>query len=71
MEGVMADAAAQPGVTLDRCRDLYLRQSALPAFIDTQDIANMIMFSCSSAGASNTDQASRADSNTNTLLRHT
>ena len=67
MDGVMATEAALTGRTPEAVRDGYLRQSSLRTFIDPEDIAAMVLFICSAAGAKVTGQALAVDGHTETL----
>ena len=67
MVRVIADEAAQLDMTPDEVRAIYLRQTSLHTFIDPLDIANMVLFLCSSAGARITGQVIGVDGNTETL----
>ncbi|MFQ5776053.1 MAG: SDR family oxidoreductase [Kiloniellaceae bacterium] len=63
---VAAEAAAR-GVSPRAVRDGYLRQSSLRRFVSAADIANMVLFLCSDAGARISGQALSLDGHTETL----
>jgi NAD(P)-dependent dehydrogenase (short-subunit alcohol dehydrogenase family) len=67
MDRVIAAEAAARGLSEAAVRDAYLRQTSLRCFIDTQDIAQMVLFLCSDAGAKITGQALAVDGNTESL----
>ncbi len=48
-------------------RKSYEKQNSLRTFIATEDIANVILFTCSDSGAKISGQALSVDGNTETL----
>ena len=48
-------------------RDIWLRQTSLRSFVEAQDIANMVLFVCSEAGARISGQALAVDGHTESL----
>ncbi len=67
MNKVIAAEAEARGVSPERIREGYLKQSSLRTFIDPIDIAYMVLFVCSDAGAKISGQALSVDGNTETL----
>jgi len=67
MDRVIAAEAAARGLSEAEVRDAYLRQTSLRCFIDAADIAQMVLFLCSNAGAKITGQAMTVDGNTESL----
>ena len=63
------DAEAElRGVGADQVRQDYLRQASLRTFIDTEDIANMVLFVCSDLGAKISGQALTVDGDTDSTI---
>ena len=67
MDRVIAAEAAARGLSEAAVRDSYLRQISLRRFIGAEDIAQMVLFLCSDAGAKITGQALAVDGNTEAL----
>ena len=67
MDRVIAAEAAARGLSEAEVRGAYLRQTSLRCFIDAADIAQMVLFLCSNAGAKITGQAMTVDGNTESL----
>ncbi len=67
MREVIAAEAQARDIDPVKLRESYEKQSSLRTFIAPQDIANMILFTCSDAGAKITGQALSVDGNTETL----
>ncbi len=67
MDRVIAAEAAARGVSEASVREAYLRQTSLRCFIDAGDIAAMVLFLCSDAGAKITGQTLTIDGNTESL----
>lgn len=67
MQQVIAAEAQARGIDPVSLRKSYEKQSSLRTFIAPEDIANMILFTCSDAGAKITGQALSVDGNTETL----
>ncbi len=67
MDRVIAAEAAARGLSEAAVRDSYLRQTSLRRFIGAKDIAQMVLFLCSDAGAKITGQALAVDGNTEAL----
>jgi NAD(P)-dependent dehydrogenase (short-subunit alcohol dehydrogenase family) len=67
MDRVIAAEAAARDSSEAEVRDAYLRQTSLRCFIDAADIAQMVLFLCSNAGAKITGQAMTVDGNTESL----
>jgi NAD(P)-dependent dehydrogenase (short-subunit alcohol dehydrogenase family) len=67
MDRVIAAEAAARGVSDAAVRESYLRQTSLRCFIDAADIAAMVLFLCSDAGAKITGQTLTIDGNTESL----
>jgi len=63
---IAADAAAR-GVDAEAVREAYLRQTSMRTFVGTADIAQMVLFLCSEAGAKISGQALSVDGHTETL----
>jgi NAD(P)-dependent dehydrogenase (short-subunit alcohol dehydrogenase family) len=64
---IEADAKTR-GVSIESIRESYLKQSSMRAFIDPVDIAELILFVCSDAGAKISGQTLTLDGNTETFL---
>ena len=67
IERVIAAEAELRGETLEHARQRHLSAISLGTFIDAQDIAAMILFVCSDAGAKISGQALAVDGHTETL----
>ena len=67
MDRVIAAEAGSRGIPEDSVRQGYLRQSSLRRFVAVEDIANMVLFLCSGAGAKVSGQALPVDGHTETL----
>ncbi len=67
MDRVIAAESQAMGKTEENIRNTYYRQISLQSFVTTQDIANMALFLCSSAGQKISGQAVTVDGNTETL----
>ena len=67
MDRVIAAEAAARGTSEAAVREAYLRQTSLRCFIDAADIAELVLFLCSDAGAKITGQALTVDGNTESL----
>lgn len=67
MEAISAAEAEACGVSIESVRESYVKQTSLRTFVSPQDIANMILFLCSSAGQRISGQALSVDGHTETL----
>ncbi|WP_324732790.1 SDR family oxidoreductase [Pseudomonas paeninsulae] len=67
MDGVIEREAKASGKRADDVRAAYVSQCSLKTFIDPEDIAAMILFLSSKAGAKITGQALSVDGDTHTL----
>ena len=67
MDRVIAAEAAARGTSEAVVREAYMRQTSLRSFIDASDIAEMVLFLCSDAGAKITGQAMAVDGHTESL----
>ncbi|WP_369958590.1 SDR family oxidoreductase [Pseudomonas benzenivorans] len=67
MDGVIAREARASGKSEEAVRAAYLGQCSLKTFIDPEDIAAMILFLASRAGARISGQALSVDGDTHTL----
>ena len=67
MDRVIAMEAAKRGVEPAIVRQNYTRQVSLNTFIEAEEIANMVLFICSPAGAKISGQALCVDGHTETL----
>lgn len=68
MDRVIAAEASARGTSEDQVRRGYQRQASLRCFMTTQDIANMVLFVCSDAGAKIAGQTLTVDGNTESLI---
>ncbi len=64
MDRVIAAEAAARGVSAASVRAAYTRQTSLRCFVEAADIAEMVLFLCSDAGARISGQAMTVDGNT-------
>ena len=67
IDSVIAAAAQVRGMPETEMRDIWLRQTSLRSFVEAQDIANMVLFVCSDAGARISGQALAVDGHTESL----
>ena len=67
IEAVMTRDAAERGVSIDAIRQSYERQSSLQSFTRVEDIASMVCYLASDAGARISGQAIGLDGHTETL----
>lgn len=67
MDRVLEADAALHGETPEAARELELNKISMHTFVDAEDIAAMILFICSDAGAKISGQALSVDGNTETL----
>jgi NAD(P)-dependent dehydrogenase (short-subunit alcohol dehydrogenase family) len=67
IDAVIERDAAERGMTAEEIRSCYQKQISLGKFISVEDIANMVTFICSDAGASISGQALSVDGNTESL----
>jgi len=67
IDAVIAGAAKADGITEEAMRDIWLRQVSMRTFVEAQDIANMVLFICSDAGAKISGQALSVDGHTESL----
>ncbi len=67
IDSVIAAAAQVRGMPETEMRDIWLRQTSLRSFVEAQDIANMVLFVCSEAGARISGQALAVDGHTESL----
>ena len=67
IENVIAQEAAERGVSNDEIRDAYQRQSSMQVFVDPTDIAEMVKFLNSDAGKHISGQAIAIDGHTESL----
>ncbi|MFQ6023862.1 MAG: SDR family oxidoreductase [Acidiferrobacterales bacterium] len=67
MVEVMTAEAKARGVSAERIRDGYLKQTSLRTFISPNDIASAVLFICSEAGSKISGQTLSVDGNTETL----
>ena len=67
IDAVIERDAAERGLKPEEIRRLYQQQSSLGKFINAQDVANMVIFLCSDAGASISGQALSVDGHTESL----
>jgi len=67
MDRVIAAEAAARGVSESSVREAYKRQTSLRCFVDAADIAEMVLFLCSDAGARISGQAMTVDGHTESL----
>ena len=67
IDNVIIRDAQERGLSADRIRDVYARQSSMRLFVDAQDIANMALFLSSGIGSSISGQAIGIDGHTEGL----
>lgn len=67
MDRVIAAEARRRGNDEDAVRESYVRQVSLRCFVEPADIAGMVLFVCSPAGARISGQALAVDGHTETL----
>ena len=67
MEKIIEHDAQVGGVAPEIVREKYLRQTSLRTFIDSQEVADMILYLCSDSGRSVSGQALVVDGHTETL----
>ncbi len=67
MERVIAAEAKARDWSLDEVRGIYLKHVSLRSFVAAEDIANMVLFVCSDAGARISGQALAVDGHTESL----
>ena len=67
MEKIIENDAQVGGVAPEIVREKYLRQTSLRTFIDSQEVADMILYLCSDSGRSVSGQALVVDGHTETL----
>jgi len=67
MDAIIEHDARVENVAADVVRDKYLRQTSLRTFINSQEIADMILYLCSDSGQSISGQALAVDGHTETL----
>ena len=67
MDAIIEHDARAEGVTTEVVRDKYLRQTSLRTFIDSQEVADLILYLCSHSGRSISGQALAVDGHTETL----
>jgi NAD(P)-dependent dehydrogenase (short-subunit alcohol dehydrogenase family) len=67
METIIEHDAQVAGVAPEVVRERYLRQTSLRTFINSQEVADMILYLCSDSGQSVSGQALAVDGHTETL----
>ncbi len=67
IDSVIAAAANVDGIPTEEMRDKWLRQVSMRTFVEARDIANMVLFVCSDAGAKISGQALSVDGHTESL----
>jgi NAD(P)-dependent dehydrogenase (short-subunit alcohol dehydrogenase family) len=67
IDRVIAQDAAERGVSSDEIRNVYLRQSSLRSFVTPEDIAATVLFLASEQAAKISGQALSVDGHTETL----
>jgi NAD(P)-dependent dehydrogenase (short-subunit alcohol dehydrogenase family) len=67
IDSVIAAAADVRGMPENEMRDIWLKQISMRTFVEAQDIANMVLFVCSDAGAKISGQALAVDGHTESL----
>ncbi len=67
MDAIIEHDARVAGVATEVVRDKYLQQTSLRTFIDSQEVADLILYLCSHSGRSISGQALAVDGHTETL----
>jgi NAD(P)-dependent dehydrogenase (short-subunit alcohol dehydrogenase family) len=67
IDTVIVRDARERGLTADRIRDVYARQSSMRLFVEAQDVADMALFLSSDIGSSISGQAIGIDGHTEGL----
>ena len=67
IDSVIAGAADVRGISVNEMREIWQRQISMRTFVEAQDIANMVLFVCSDAGAMISGQALAVDGHTESL----
>ncbi len=67
MDAIIEHDARVAGVAADVVREKYLRQTSLRTFIESQEVADLILYLCSNSGRSISGQALAVDGHTETL----
>lgn len=67
MDRVIAAEAKARGISAQAVRQTYLKQNSLETFVDPVDVANLVLFICSDAGARISGQSLCVDGGTITL----
>jgi NAD(P)-dependent dehydrogenase (short-subunit alcohol dehydrogenase family) len=67
IEDVICKDAGERGVSPDKIRDVYQRQSSMRVFVEAEDIAETVSFLCSRAGHNISGQAIGIDGHTEGL----
>ena len=67
IDAVIERDSAQRGISTDKIRDLYQRQSSMRRFTEAQDVANMAVYLASELGAGISGQAIGVDGHTESL----
>ena len=67
IEGVIRARAESKGEPVEVTREKYVGQNSLHTFVTAQNIADLILFLCSSAGQRISGQALALDGNTESL----
>lgn len=67
IDSVIAGAAEVRGIPENEMREIWQRQISLRTFVEAQDIANMVLFVCSDAGARISGQSLAVDGHTESL----
>ncbi len=67
MDAIIDHDAQVQGMAAPDVREKYLRQTSLRTFIDSQEVADMIIYLCSDSGQSISGQALAVDGHTETL----
>ena len=67
LERVITREAAARGVELQAVRESFLKQSSMRTFVSAEDVADLVLFVCSDAGAHLSGQALAMDGHTESL----
>ena len=67
IDRVIASESAERGVAPEELRRTWLRQTSLRTFVEADDIAQMVLYLCSPAGARISGQTLTIDANTESL----